>query len=65
VTTALYDLFWPTLALVLIFEGLMPFVAPRVWRRVFSEMLRMRDGQIRFFGLICLLCGVALWRWVA
>ena len=64
-TTALYDLFWPTLALVLIFEGLMPFVVPRVWRRVFSEMLRMRDGQIRFFGLICLLCGLTLWWWVA
>ncbi|MFC3683680.1 DUF2065 domain-containing protein [Hydrogenophaga luteola] len=62
---SLSDLFWPALALVLIFEGLMPFVAPRVWRRVFSEMLRMRDGQIRFFGLICLGCGVALWWWVA
>jgi uncharacterized protein len=65
VETSLSDLFWPALALVLIFEGLMPFVAPGVWRRVFSEMLRMRDGQIRFFGLICLVCGMALWWWAA
>jgi uncharacterized protein YjeT (DUF2065 family) len=65
VEASLADVFWPALALVLVFEGLMPFVAPGAWRRVFSEMLKMRDGQIRFFGLICLTCGVALWWWVA
>lgn len=63
--TSLADVVWPALALVLIFEGLLPFVAPGTWRRVFSEMLRLRDGQIRFFGLICLFSGVALWWWVS
>ncbi|PKO75682.1 MAG: DUF2065 domain-containing protein [Betaproteobacteria bacterium HGW-Betaproteobacteria-15] len=55
------DLFWPALALVLIFEGLLPFIAPGAWRRVFSEMLKMNDGQIRFFGLCSLCVGVLLW----
>ncbi|MFP8777842.1 DUF2065 domain-containing protein [Hydrogenophaga sp. RWCD_12] len=55
------DLFWPALALVLVFEGLMPFVAPRVWRRMFTEMLKLQDGQIRFFGLICLGAGALVW----
>ena len=63
-TTSFADVFWPALALVLVFEGLMPFLAPDAWRQVFSEMLKLRDGQIRFFGLICLLCGGALWWWV-
>lgn len=63
--TSLADVIWPALALVLVFEGLMPFVAPGAWRRLFSEMLRMRDGQIRFFGLICIVSGLALWSWVA
>jgi hypothetical protein len=58
------DLFWPALALVLIFEGLLPFIAPGAWRRVFSEMLKMNDGQIRFFGLCSLCEGVLLWWWV-
>ncbi|HAX21017.1 MAG TPA: DUF2065 domain-containing protein [Hydrogenophaga sp.] len=58
------DLFWPALALVLIFEGLLPFIAPGAWRRVFSEMLKMNDGQIRFFGLCSLCVGVLLWWWV-
>lgn len=55
------DLLWPALALVLIFEGLLPFVAPAAWRRLFTEMLRLQDGQIRFFGLLCVLAGLLLW----
>lgn len=55
------DSVWAALALVLILEGLLPFISPGAWRRVFSEMLQMRDGQIRFFGLICLLGGAGLW----
>jgi uncharacterized protein YjeT (DUF2065 family) len=58
------DTFWTALALVLIFEGLLPFASPSRWRRMFSQMLNMRDGQIRFFGLISLLLGSLLWWWV-
>jgi uncharacterized protein YjeT (DUF2065 family) len=59
------DLFWPALALVLVFEGLIPFIAPAAWRRMFTEMLKLEDGQIRFFGLVCMACGALLWWWVA
>ena len=59
------DTLWAALALFLILEGLLPFVSPGLWRRVFSEMLQMQDGQIRFFGLICLCGGAALWWFVA
>jgi uncharacterized protein len=58
------EVFWPALALVLVFEGLLPLLAPGLWRRVFSDMLAMRDGQIRFFGLFCVLTGSALWAWL-
>jgi uncharacterized protein len=58
------ELLWPALALVLILEGLLPFIAPGAWRRVFSEMIRMQDGQIRFFGLCSIGLGVLLW-WLA
>ena len=47
---------WSALALVLVIEGLMPFVSPGSWRRMFARILQMSDGQIRFFGL----CSVAL-----
>ena len=55
------ELFWPVLALVLIVEGLLPLLAPGLWRRMFSEMLRLRDGQLRFFGLMSILGGALLW----
>jgi hypothetical protein len=47
-----------------VFDGFMPFPAPAAGRRMFSEMLKLNDGQVRFFGLVCLLAG-ALLLWVA
>lgn len=55
------DLFWLALALVLIFEGLLPLLAPTLWRRVFTDMMRLRDGQLRFFGLISVGSGLLFW----
>ncbi|MGE0098625.1 MAG: DUF2065 domain-containing protein [Hydrogenophaga sp.] len=55
------ELFWPVLALVLIVEGVLPLLAPGLWRRMFSELLRMRDGQLRFFGLMSIIGGALLW----
>ncbi len=55
------DAWWLALALVMVLEGLLPFLSPRTWRRVFEQALRLNDGQIRFIGLVSLLCGLALW----
>jgi uncharacterized protein YjeT (DUF2065 family) len=48
------------LALMLIFEGLMPFFSPRGWRAVLERVLRLTDGQIRFLGLCSMGIGLAL-----
>lgn len=53
------------LALMLIFEGLLPFLSPGLWRQVFERAIRMTDGQVRFLGLSCMLVGLlllTLWR---
>ena len=56
------DLLWSALALVLVIEGLMPFVSPGTWRRMFAQILQMSDGQIRFFGLCSVVLGLfVLW----
>ncbi len=47
-------------ALVLMLEGLMPFISPVRWRQVFEQVLRLSDGQIRFLGLASILSGVVL-----
>lgn len=46
------------LALMMVVEGLMPLISPRRWRDVFSRLLAMSDGQIRFIGLASMLMGV-------
>jgi len=45
-------------ALVLIIEGLLPFISPASWREVFARVLAMSDGQIRFVGLTSMLAGL-------
>jgi uncharacterized protein len=54
------DLLWSALALVLVFEGLLPLIAPGGWRRTFQRLLVLRDGQLRFFGLSSVLLGLLL-----
>jgi uncharacterized protein YjeT (DUF2065 family) len=48
------------LALMLIVEGLLPFLAPGLWRETFRRITEMSDGQIRFIGLASMTCGVLL-----
>lgn len=52
------DSIWAALALVLIFEGLLPLLAPGQWRQLFTQLLQLRDGQLRFCGLVCIAAGV-------
>ncbi|MEO7549458.1 MAG: DUF2065 domain-containing protein [Ramlibacter sp.] len=54
------DTFWAALALVLVFEGLLPFLSPGGWRRTFQRLLALQDGQLRFFGLCSVLLGLFL-----
>jgi uncharacterized protein len=51
---------WTALALVLVIEGLLPFLSPTSWRRMFQQILQLQDGQIRFFGLISIVIGLVL-----
>lgn len=48
------------LGLMLVFEGLLPFLAPRAWREAFGRLAQLADGQLRFFGLMMILGGLAL-----
>ena len=48
------------IALMLIIEGILPFVAPATWRETFARLVRMADGQIRFIGLSSMVVGLVL-----
>jgi uncharacterized protein YjeT (DUF2065 family) len=51
---------WAALALVLVIEGLLPFLSPPTWRNMFKQLLELQDGQLRFFGLCSMLLGLVL-----
>jgi uncharacterized protein len=56
------DSLWAAFALVLVVEGLLPLLAPRLWRDSFSKLVALSDGQLRFIGLAAIIAGLAaLW----
>ncbi len=48
------------LALMLVIEGILPFLSPRIWRETFRRAIALADGQIRFIGLASMALGLAL-----
>ena len=47
-------------ALMLVIEGILPFLAPRLWRETFRSLIGLKDGQIRFAGLASMALGLVL-----
>ena len=59
-SVAFWDVALSAVALMLVAEGLLPFVSPLSWRRIFERALQMSDGQIRFLGLVSVVAGVVM-----
>ena len=47
-------------ALLLVLDGIMPFVNPRAMKRMLARLLEVGDRELRIAGLGCMLVGVAL-----
>ena len=48
--------------MMLVLEGLLPLLVPQAWRETFQRLTQLRDGQLRFFGLLsCLLGGLIVY----
>ena len=48
------------LALVLVIEGILPFVSPGRYRQMVAQIVRLGDNQLRTFGLGAMIAGVVL-----
>ncbi len=59
---------WPDLAaalgLLLVIEGILPFLSPRGIRRAFERIAAMDDGALRVAGAVSMVAGVAV-LWLA
>lgn len=52
------------LGLMLVVEGMMPLLGPKVWRETFRRIIEFKDGQLRFMGLSSMMIGLLL-MWVS
>ncbi|MBC7623933.1 MAG: DUF2065 domain-containing protein [Aeromicrobium sp.] len=56
--------FWDVLlaggALMLIFEGVMPFIAPETWKNAMRQAISLTSGQLRFVGMLAIVAGCVL-----
>ncbi len=48
------------LALVLVFEGIMPFISPNGWRNTMQQAAQLPDKTLRGIGFASMLLGVVL-----
>ncbi len=47
-------------ALMLVLEGILPFLSPKLWRQTFRRITELADGQLRFIGLTSMLVGLII-----
>ncbi|HEX5339110.1 MAG TPA: DUF2065 domain-containing protein [Gallionella sp.] len=47
-------------AMMLVVEGIMPFLFPGSWRETFRKLLSLTDGQLRFIGMASMLSGLLM-----
>jgi uncharacterized protein YjeT (DUF2065 family) len=52
------------LGLMLVLEGMMPFLFPKPWRDTLRNLSQLQDGQARFLGLSLMLSGLLLIYWI-
>jgi len=48
------------LALVLVIEGMVPFLNPQSLRRMLETVSQLDDRTLRITGLVSMLCGVVM-----
>jgi len=63
-TVSLWQSLGMAFALVLVIEGLLPFVSPRGWREAVMAVAGLSDAVLRRTGLISMVSGVFLLYWI-
>lgn len=56
----MWENFLSAIALMLILEGMLPFLSPQTWREAFRKLIEINDNQIRFIGLTSMLIGLMI-----
>ncbi|HSX87537.1 MAG TPA: DUF2065 domain-containing protein [Pseudomonas sp.] len=52
------------LCLLLVLEGILPFLCPRQWRDALLQLVQLSDRRLRLMGLASMLLGTAFLYWL-
>lgn len=52
------------IALVLVIEGILPFVSPATLKKTYFSVTQMPDSMLRWVGLSSMVLGIVLLHWV-
>lgn len=52
--------FLTAFALVLVFEGIIPFLSPNLWRRMMLKIVMRNSKSIRIMGFVSMILGALL-----
>lgn len=63
-TVDLLSSLWVATALMLVIEGIIPFINPTLFRQALLQMINMTDQQLRMIGLFSMILGVILLYWI-
>jgi uncharacterized protein YjeT (DUF2065 family) len=47
-------------ALLLVIEGMLPFIRPSRYKQLVAQIVRLSDNQLRVFGLSAMIAGLLL-----
>jgi len=56
----MWDSILPALALVLVIEGMLPFISPKSWREAMSQAAQLPDNILRILGFVSMMAGVII-----
>lgn len=51
---------WLALALILIIEGVLPFINPNIMRQAMLKMLELNDRSMRISGFVSMIIGLVI-----
>ncbi len=56
----MWTLFISAIALVFVFEGIMPFLCPDIWRKLLKKVISQNNTTLRLMGFFSMLFGVVV-----
>jgi len=59
------DDLWVALCLVLVIEGIMPFLNPEKWQQMLRQVADAPPESLRWFGLAMMVSGATMLVWLS